>query len=81
MNDLYLKHTGRAAVLREEIQALEHRIRSSLETLQLKADPLEGLSRLDGNSIAALGVNVGNLLIEWKNKTEQLAAVERALGR
>lgn len=79
--DMYLKNVGRRARLKEELQALETKIKSHLESLQLRADPLENLDNLDGNAIASLGVSIGDLLIERRGKQQELHAVNQALGR
>lgn len=79
--DLYNKNKGREAGLLEELQARETRLRCGLEQLQAKADPLEALDALDGEGIAALGVQIGNELVDYRKLQADLANVRRALGR
>lgn len=77
----YLKNFGREARLKEELQARETRLKCTIEQLHDKADPLESLDRIDGESIASLGFQVANELIEYRKLRDDLANVRRALGR
>lgn len=81
MSDLRNKYRAREADLREDLQALEVKIRCQLEQLQLKADPLEMLGRINGQALASLGLEAANLLVSWQAKTDELANLQRVLGR
>ncbi|MBN1495928.1 MAG: hypothetical protein JXA07_04110 [Spirochaetes bacterium] len=77
----YLKNVGRLEEKKRKKLDLEIKMKALVEQIHDKADPLDDISALDTEIIAADAMELARLHIEYKALIDDIRAVNKALGR
>lgn len=74
-----LKFKGALGEKRLEARNLELRLKGLVYSLRDTLDPTQKVVELDGELVAAQGLEFGSLHIEYKGVLAEIAAIEKAL--
>ena len=81
MENERIQSEGRLAITQNETRQLEIRAKGLVRSLRGQLDPFCAVEDLNGDQVADLALQLRNILISHREKSELVAAIRKALGR